>query len=183
MQGFNFIITFMKSLILLLTSTMVLALTSCTPNTGANTYSEAAQYATPQGEQMSQDTQPYAMIPNAVAYKTNGDYINNVTIVLNQDGTLLLSYPAPSDITKNSIPVPLSGGWILDNRGGISHNTAFTTFTWEQYMELPEAPAPYQLLERIIPGAKVTAIEVLPFKFYEVTPALADSVLKARNLL
>ncbi len=99
--------------------------------------------------------------PKAVIYQTNGDYRDNVVVTLNASRDGLLSYPAPTDVTANSAPLAMDGGWWLDRRGGISANSAFLQYTYEQYRKLSEV-SPAMLMESILPDARVTMVRVLP---------------------
>ncbi len=99
------------------------------------------------------DSRPYAVL-KATVFQMSGDYANNVAITLNSDGKVAY-YPAPSDISASSAPVNLGGGWWL-NRQGISANSVFTKYTFEEYSKLQKAPTPEELKEAVIPGAKVT---------------------------
>ena len=99
-------------------------------------------------------------VPNATVFKMNGDYQNNVAIMLNRDGTLAY-YPDPVDITSVSAPVPLGNGWYL-NRQGIGPEAKFIGYTFEEYKALKKAPSQQQLIEAIIPGATVTEFKELP---------------------
>lgn len=117
---------------------------------------------------------PVNAIPKGVAFKMSGAYENNVPLNLNADGTLA-SYPAPTDITTGSAPIRLADGWWLDRRG-VSANTVFSRYTLGEYSSLPEAPSPAQLLESIIPGARVTQVERLP-----MSPAVAAADTAAVN--
>ena len=109
-------------------------------------------------------------MPRAVAYRMSGDYADNVPVTLAPDGSLE-SYPAPSDINAASRPVPLAGGWWLDRRG-VSPRSVFTRYTYAGYAALKEAPSPSQLLEAVIPGARVTSVVTLPMTTAE---AVADT--------
>lgn len=103
---------------------------------------------------------PANAIPKAVAFRMSGNYAQNLPLNLNPDGTLA-SFPAPSDITPSSAPLPLEGGWWLDSRG-VTSSTVFSRYTLEEYSGMKETPSPGVLLESIIPGAHVTQIEYLP---------------------
>lgn len=109
-------------------------------------------------------------MPRAVAYRMSGDYADNVPVTLAADGSLQ-SYPAPSDIHESLRPIPLSGGWWLDRRG-VSARSVFTRYTYAGYAALEEAPSPAQLLEAVIPGARVTSVVTLPMTTQE---AVADT--------
>ena len=103
---------------------------------------------------------PVQAMPQATVFRMSGDYADNLPLNLSPDGTLA-SYPAPSDITAESAPLPLAGGWWLDRRG-VNASTVFSSYTLSEYASLPEAPSPEKLLASIIPGARVTAVERLP---------------------
>lgn len=99
--------------------------------------------------------------PKAVIYQTNGDYADNVPVALDTDARGLLSYPAPTDITENSAPLKLVGGWWLDRCGGIGANTAFLKYTYTEYRNLKRVDAA-MLMDAILPGAHVTEVRTLP---------------------
>lgn len=110
---------------------------------------------------------PAAAMPRATVYRTNGDFNRNVPVTLTADGKSIASYPAPTDLSDASLPIPLTDGWLLDRRG-VGPRTAFTTFTYEQYMALPAPPSPEELMKALIPGARVTEAVALP-----MTPSAA----------
>lgn len=118
-----------------------------------------------------------AYLPKAIIYKTNGDYNDNVPVNLNAEGTMLASYPAPTDITQRSTPVVLSDGWLLDRRG-VGVNTVFTRYTYSEYMKLPQVPE--DLMQSIIPGSKVTELVQLPIGHSEAAanPSLCEPYIK-----
>lgn len=102
-------------------------------------------------------------LPKARIYKTNGNFAQLVPITLNSERTAVVSYPAPSDL-RNSEPVALADGWLLDRRG-ISYQTAFLRTTYAEYMALPSAPSRGQLLGLVNPSARVTQIVEMPFPY------------------
>lgn len=104
---------------------------------------------------------PVSAIPSVRIYKTSKDVDNLVPIVLDAQGKIA-SYPAPTDITASSAPVRLAGGYLLD-RCGIAPTSVFTSYTFEEYSRLPQAPTPEQLLKEVVPGACVTEIVAMPF--------------------
>ena len=116
-------------------------------------------------------------IPNATAFRMSGDYADNVAITLREDGTLLY-YPAPSDLTAQSAPYPLGSGWYL-NRQGLGNGSVFTSYTFAEYMALPQAPSQEELLKAVIPGAVVTEIIELPITAADAAadPAKAAALL------
>ena len=80
--------------------------------------------------------------PQAVIYKTKADYSKNVPVTLSEDGSRIISYPAPQDLYTNgnlAYPTPLAKGYLLDNRG-IGPHSAFLSLTYEQYAALASAP-------------------------------------------
>lgn len=105
----------------------------------------------------------------ATVFRMSGDYADNVAISLNDDGTLAY-YPAPTDLSERSKPMAIGDGWYL-NRQGLGPNSVFTKYTFEEYMALPAPPTRQQLIEAVIPGARVTSFRQLPIPASE---ALAD---------
>lgn len=102
------------------------------------------------------------LLPPVIIYKMSGDYAENVPVTLNADGTKIVSYPAPSDVSvQYSTPLPLVDGFWLDRRG-VSDNTVFTLYTYKEYASLPSAPTPEELMAEIIPGARVTETIAIP---------------------
>lgn len=112
----------------------------------------------------------HSALPRAVVYKMNGDYINNVPVTVGADGQTIISYPAPTDLTPGSTPLPMDDGYYLDRRG-INANTRFLRFTYEEYRALQQAPSLEQLRSAIIPQARVIDIHRLPITLNE---ALSD---------
>lgn len=133
---------------------MISALTGCRSAKSTSADAQPAEVVQTSGAQS-------ALMPKAVAYRTNGDYASRVMINLNPDGDIL-SYPAPGDVSAASAPVDLGDGWWLDRRGGVSLNSVFLTYTYPQYAALPATPSLQELRESIIPGAHVTEILKLP---------------------
>lgn len=107
------------------------------------------------------------MLPKGVVYKTNGDYNANVMVTVSADVSRLNSYPAPSDITSQSTPIVLEGGWLLDRRGGAGPNARFLTWTYQEYSSFPNAPSPEEIMAHIIPEARVTETMALPYTLSE----------------
>ena len=101
------------------------------------------------------------MMPKATAFKMSGDYANNVAITIGADGRLTY-FPAPSDITKASAPTSLGNGWYLNNQG-LSANSVFTKYTFEEYSKLPSVPSAEELKAAVIPGARVEDMVQLPY--------------------
>lgn len=112
----------------------------------------------------------HSALPRAVVYKMNGDYINNVPVTVSADGQTIISYPAPTDLTPGSTPLPMDDGYYLDRRG-INANTRFLRLTYDEYRALRQAPTLEQLRSAIIPDARVIDIHRLPLTLNE---ALSD---------
>lgn len=90
--------------------------------------------------------------PPAIVYKTRADYTDKVAVTLNEDKTAVVAYPHPADIGRPSgLPYPtrLAQGYLLDNQG-INARAAFTSYTMQEYAALQEAPAPAELMARVI---------------------------------
>lgn len=86
--------------------------------------------------------------PSVIVYKMRDDYANLVPVTLDQNGNIV-SYPDPVDITDSCKPVALGDGWYLDRRG-VSPNSAFTNYTYDQYHALERVPSLETLKEHII---------------------------------
>lgn len=138
--------------------TAALSLTSC----HAQKPQEAAVNADMTGQPLVIGGRPGANMPapKARIYRMNGPYAQNVPIQLNAARTEIVSFPAPSDLTSYSTPIPLADGWYLDRRG-VGENTAFTRYTYAEYSALPTAPTTTELLNSIIPEARITTIRTL----------------------
>lgn len=91
------------------------------------------------------------MLALVIIYKTVGDYDNLVPVNLDSSGMHIASYPAPSDLKRGDkllTPVALDGGYLFDRRG-ISANTAFTDYTYEEYAGMDETPSVEELMEHV----------------------------------
>ena len=135
------------------------------------------------GEQVVKENIDYAGIPTIV-YKTTKDYSKNVPVTLSDDKTKIVSYPAPSDIYYKgnlSYPTVLSNGYLLDNRG-ISVNTAFTKYTYDEYSKLIESPNLITLYNSII--EKEPFIEIYNcgnrYRFKDETQELNTIILQKK---
>ncbi len=115
--------------------------------------------------------------PPAVVYKTRKDYSQNVPVTLSGDGSKVVSYPAQSDIRKGdtfTYPTKLADGYLLDNRG-ISPNTAFLRFTYEDYYNMDNVPTAERLMNYILDKDPFT-------EYYEVgRRGDYDDIEKAMN--
>lgn len=118
-----------------------------------------------------------AYMPRTVIYKTNGDYNNNVTVVVTPDSKSLVTFPAPGDVGQQSVPVAVADGWLWDRRGGIGPDTRFLTYTYDEYHALQQAPSVDDLMRAIIPEARVTAAYRLPLPIARATAEAVDSII------
>lgn len=132
---------------------------------------------TPSAEGPVAPRRPAIPAPKATLYKTAGDYLDNVPVQLAADGQLM-SFPAPTDIPANPVPVRLDGGWLLSPMG-VNDNTVFTTYTYAEYRALAAPPSPEALLKAVIPGSRVTITTRIPMTTAE---ALADPAAVNRLL-
>lgn len=115
------------------------------------------------------------VMPKAIVYQVSGDdAMNLVPVTLSADGKSLVSYPAPSDLNEGQTPINLGDGWWLDRRG-IGPNSVFTTYTYDQYEALPQAPSPQELLKHIDRNVRITRMVLLPVSAAEAAsdPAVA----------
>lgn len=90
--------------------------------------------------------------PPAIVYKTGKDYYDHVPITLSEDKQSVVSYPAQTDIRRGNdftLPTRLADGYLLDNRG-ISINSAFLRFTYEDYYNMDNIPTAERLMNYII---------------------------------
>lgn len=113
-----------------------------------------------------------SMIPQATAFKINPEYADKVGVTFGADGRLSY-FPAPTDITPSSAPLDLGNGWWL-NRQGISANSVFTRYTFDEYRKLPAVPSPGQIKEAVIPGSGVTEMVKLPYNINDTQSHLEE---------
>lgn len=146
---------------------------SMTAITGCRTVStpQAATAIPPTPASTPAGTPMHRALPKAVLYKTNGDYTDNIPVTLNADGTKVVSYPAPTDITDLSTPLRMADGYLLDRRG-VNADTRFTRYTYSQYRALQSPPSPAEILENVIPGSRVTDLKRLDITLQQ---ALGDT--------
>jgi hypothetical protein len=96
------------------------------------------------GSKMAEDASKVSYAgPPVIVYKTVEDYSGYVAVMMNEEKTEIVSYPAPSDIrnqTNMGKPVKLDKGYLLDNRG-ISTNTVFLDISLTDYAMLQQPPS------------------------------------------
>lgn len=120
---------------------------------------------------------PAQALPGTTVFKMNGDWSNYVPVTVNSAGTALVSYPDPRDVSEANSPVALKDGWWLDRRGGMGANTRFTRYTWAEYHSLSTVPTQSQLLQAIIPDARVTTTRTLDIPIGTATPEQCNELL------
>ncbi len=94
---------------------------------------------------------PSYAVQQTIVYKTIGDFGNLVPITMNENRTEIISYPAPIDLItdgKPTTPTKLKNGYLLDNRG-ITANTVFLKYTYENYIKLENAPSLEEMMKNI----------------------------------
>lgn len=90
-------------------------------------------------------------IQQAVIYKTIPGFDDYVPVIMNEEKTKIVSYPAPSDLFyegKLAKPTVLKNGYLLDNRG-INENVVFLNYTYEAYSQLNNIPTLDEMLKNI----------------------------------
>lgn len=111
-------------------------------------------------------------LPKAVVYRTNIPVDNHPAVKLSNSGNELIYFPDPRDIHSNSRPIALADNWLLDRQGGISMNSRFLTFTYDEYAALPKVPAMSEILNSIRNDAQVTDLRILDITLQD---AIADT--------
>jgi hypothetical protein len=127
------------TLIIILISTLLLS--SCCKKITTQTAKENVN--------MSKQSKPF---PPTIIYKTKSDYYNNVPVNLNEDKTMIYSFPDVKDVFYKgelAYPTKLDSNYLLDNRG-ISKNVAFLKYTYEEYSKLDKTPDVNELFKSIL---------------------------------
>ena len=89
--------------------------------------------------------------PPTLVYKMKAYYHTLVPVMMNEEKTRIVSYPAPGDLTNNghpATPVSLHGNYWLDNRG-IGPQTVFLNITYQDYSALKQAPTLQEMMQLI----------------------------------
>ncbi len=105
--------------------------------------------------------------PKVIIYKTKADYFQNVPVALNEERTVVASYPGIKDIYYKgefAFPTKLNNGFLLDNRG-INEHVAFLKFTYEEYSKLEKTPESAELYNSIIDKDPITEMYYCGSKF------------------
>jgi hypothetical protein len=99
-------------------------------------------------------------MPEALVYKTRGNYKNLVPVVLSPDRKRVVSYPGSGDLKTGgeyAIPISLHHKYLLDRRG-VGWHTAFLKLTYEEYGKLAEIPSPEELYKMIVDKNPLTEL-------------------------
>lgn len=116
-----------------------------------------------------------------IVYKTKANYDNYIPIILSENKTEIISYPAPSDVisaaNKFLKPTLLNNGYLLDNKG-INRNVAFVKITYEEYAKLQNVPTLKDLYSLIVD--KDPLIEIYDCG---IRTELVDDIIKINNLI
>ena len=92
-----------------------------------------------------------AALAPMIIYKTTGNYDNLVPVTMDETKTRITSYPAPGDLYYRGVlamPQSLMEGYLLDRRG-ISANTVFTDYTYQEYAAMDKTPSIEELMSHI----------------------------------
>jgi hypothetical protein len=87
-----------------------------------------------------------------IVYKSREDFSAYVPVRLSEDGSRIVSFPAPQDLKSGEHflrPIRLKQGYWLDQQG-VGLTTAFLRLTYEEYAALKSPPAPQQLIDQIL---------------------------------
>jgi len=98
--------------------------------------------------------------PSTLVYKTRGDYFQRVPVTMNAAKDRILAYPDPVDVRlgdRLAVPTRLAKGYLLDNRG-IGPNTAFLTYTYQNYAALSKVPSLSQLMDSLLDRNPLTEL-------------------------
>ncbi len=86
-----------------------------------------------------------------IIYKTRTDYSDHVPVTMDVKKAHIVSFPAQSDLKRDggfSYPTRLANGWLLDNRG-ITPNSVFLRFTYDDYYNMDHIPTAQSLMNYI----------------------------------
>ena len=124
-----------------------------------------------------------AALPPIIIYKTTGNYDNLVPVTMDETKTRITSYPAPGDLYyKGSLAIPqkLMDGYLLDRRG-ISANTVFTDYTYQEYAAMDKAPTINELMAHIKHKEPFTELYRLKSpSSRELTTEYANDIIKSK---
>jgi len=90
--------------------------------------------------------------PPVIIYKTKNNYFDKVPVILSEDKSMLVSYPAFSDLYYKgelALPTKLHDGFLLDNRG-ITKNVAFLNISYDAYSRFDMTPPTDLIMQMVI---------------------------------
>jgi hypothetical protein len=131
--------------------------TQITDNTD---HQDKAVNISPEATSLTDKTNHHQVLPPVIIYKTKEDYSQYVPVVLSADHSSIVSYPDIKDIYfmgSLAYPTPLTGGYLLDNRG-IDAGVAFLNYTYKEYQSLTQTPEPKDLMNHILIQDPLTEI-------------------------
>ena len=99
-------------------------------------------------------------LPHIIVYKTKKDYRNRVPVTLSADKKQVMSYPDQGDLKTggaSALPVLLHKGYLLD-RQGVGIHSAFTQYTYKEYVLRKELPSPDEFMSRITDKDPMVAV-------------------------
>lgn len=91
--------------------------------------------------------------PPTIIYKMKNDYSKLVPVVLNEDKTAIISYPAPKDLLDHQghlrYPTQQERGYYLDELG-VGVNTAYISISMDKYCHMIAVPSLDSLFSLVI---------------------------------
>lgn len=146
--------------------------TACTHKTGIAGNTNGTDALNPASGAVQHVDGGEAYVPKATAFKMSGPYADKVAVTLSDTGQLTY-FPAPSDISSVSAPTYLGDGWWLNNQG-ISANSVFTSWTFEEYSKLRATPSQSEIMAHIIPGSGLTEFRRLSVPIFDAPKSLSE---------
>lgn len=167
----------MKNIVLL--SAIALTLSACASRRAAS--SDAAPQINDANEVHQAGLVLDSRLPRAIIYKTKADYNDLVPVTMDESRSMIVAYPAPSDVVAGDSyarPTKLEGGYLLDNRG-ITPNSAFLDYTYEEYAKLNPHPTAAELLDHVVETHPFVEIYYVPRASSSDKAAYYNSVVKS----
>lgn len=117
---------------------------------------------------------PLSMRRPMIVYRTRSDYSHLVPVALDAEHNNIVNYPDPVDVGAYSVPLQLNEGYLFDRRG-ISVNTAFTSYTYDDYHALSRVPSLEELSARIVERQPLLELWDCTQRYYQLETDLAVS--------
>ena len=102
----------------------------------------------------------------AVVYKVNAEYSDLVPVAVSPQTKRIVSFPAPTDVTPATAPIPLKDGYYLDCQG-IGVNSKFLSWTRTEYAGFEHTPSLADIEAHIMSGSGVNVVVRLPITLNE----------------